>query len=617
MKSRSILVLLVTLTVLSLGYWWMLDSEQNERVRVEEAKRLFSFAPADIAQMTVTSEDGRTTVGKRREDGTWVITNPFEIEAYSLLWERMADQFANLSQERMLTEAPDDLVQYQLDDPRVVVEATTQDGQPVKVAFGTTDPTESGRYAQINDKAVVLLSPVAYFELNRGRDMLRQFYAFSLEADEKIQQVEFTRYSTGGGPNEAETSSQSGEQLASVRFALEPSGEWRMTSPATGPADQEQVNGLVNQFQFAAATGFNDEPEDLAGYGLEHPGARLQFWTDPQGEPQTLWLGAVEPPSGEEGDIGRLFAKRENAPTVFKLDANLLNALPPTPDSFRAKALLTNNPQQITTFQFANGSELITLEHAPEKAWKIVAPDSMKIDQIFVSNYIGALSRTLGTEFVARGEGDFGFDDPFLAIEYTLEGKNEPYRIVIGGAAPSENEMAYLYARQDTGFVTKLREDAAQSLRATAFDFQTKDLFSFDAANARELRFTLDGTDYVLQQTSRRWIVQEPAGGQFESASDLEALLATLNPVKANQLVQHAQPEDLTPYGLAEPVLSVTATVETDGQTSTVGPLRIGAPTPESSRNRYAVLEGRDGVFTVLQSNLDDLRAALEGLRTP
>ncbi|MBZ0122563.1 MAG: DUF4340 domain-containing protein, partial [Roseovarius sp.] len=161
MKSRSILLLLITLTVLSLGYWWMLDSEQNERVRVEEAKRLFSFAPADIAEMSVMSEDSRTTVAKRIEDGTWVITNPFEIEAYSLLWERMADQFANLSQERMLTEEPDDLAQYELDDPRVVVEAVTRDGQQVKVAFGTTDPTESGRYAQIDDKAVVLLSPTA------------------------------------------------------------------------------------------------------------------------------------------------------------------------------------------------------------------------------------------------------------------------------------------------------------------------------------------------------------------------------------------------------------------------------------------------------------------------
>lgn len=390
-----------------------------------------------------------------------------------------------------------------------------------------------------------------------------------------------------------------------------------MTSPSMGPADQEQVNGLVNQFQFAAATGFNDAPEDLAGYGLEHPGARLQVWTDPEGEPQTLWLGAVEPPSGEEGDIGRLFARRDNAPTVFKLDANLLNALPPTPDSFRAKALLTNDPRQITSFHFTNDDEQITLEHAPEKAWKIVAPASMKVDQIFVSNYIGALSRMLGTEFVARGEGDFGFEDPLLAIEYTLEGKSEPYRILIGGPAPPEDEVQYRYARQDTGFITKLREDTALGLRATAFDFQTKDLFSFDAENARELRFTLDGTGYVLQQTSRRWIVQEPANGQFESASDLEALLDTLNPVKANQKVQGAQPEDLAPYGLAEPVLTVTAALEIDGRTSTVGPLRIGAPTPESSRNRYAVLEGRDGLFTVLQSNLDDLRAALEGLRTP
>lgn len=45
-----------------------------------------------------------------------------------------------------------------------------------------------------------------------------------------------------------------------------------------------------------------------------------------------------------------------------------------------------------------------------------------------------------------------------------------------------------------------------------------------------------------------------------------------------------------------------------------IGPLRIGGVSPENSRERFATLEGKAGVFRVSQDAVDALRDAVQGL---
>ena len=77
-------------------------------------------------------------------------------------------------------------------------------------------------------------------------------------------------------------------------------------------------------------------------------------------------------------------------------------------------------------------------------------------------------------------------------------------------------------------------------------------------------------------------------------------------------------PQDLSPYGLDAPLatLAVSAQGAGQGDQETVhGPLKIGAVTPANSQRRFAVVAGRDGVYTIRQAVVDAIRDTIKGVR--
>ncbi|MEK7793931.1 MAG: hypothetical protein AAB353_05355, partial [Candidatus Hydrogenedentota bacterium] len=68
--------------------------------------------------------------------------------------------------------------------------------------------------------------------------------------------------------------------------------------------------------------------------------------------------------------------------------------------------------------------------------------------------------------------------------------------------------------------------------------------------------------------------------------------------------------------GVDTPVLSATITLETGpgAPPMSLGPLAVGALKASESRERFAVLAGRDEVFFVDQSIIDDIRTGLAGI---
>lgn len=109
MKMRTNIVLLAVLLALCAGYWFMVRSGEERKAAVIEAKKLFSFAPADVTSITIQREAERATTGARGEGGAWRVTAPLEVPANAMIWERVAKNIAELSNQRPVEDEPKDL----------------------------------------------------------------------------------------------------------------------------------------------------------------------------------------------------------------------------------------------------------------------------------------------------------------------------------------------------------------------------------------------------------------------------------------------------------------------------------------------------------------------------
>lgn len=612
MKFRTTAILFGLLVLLCLGYWVSLRWEKSVEIRDIETRRLFPFDLEDLASLSIQQENLPATVGVRDDAGGWSIVEPYSLEANPVLWSMVAKAFVDLSSDRTIEESPEDLAVYELDQPRLTVAVTMQDGEKHRIAFGKLDVYQRSRYALVGD-TVVLTPDKSFTQLDRPLDLLRQVYLFE-NHELGIARLEFARYRLRGGnapPLPPGTSSEleDAEESEVVAVERDSDGYWQLVSPIQSPADQELVEAMARELQFAAGRSFNDEPESLEDYNLDPPRFRFTatFGDTP---PQTAYFGTFS----REGEKPGIFVKREGRPAVFQIDAGMFEFVPSSPMAYAEKRLLTRNPENIQRMEFTAGDTRAVIERDGKIGWRLVSPVEERADGFAVTSYLGALSDIRGLRYIPEAHPTFGLDEPLLEIVLGFGEGEEPAVIRIGGVAPKDGRR---YALQDAGSVTTLSQEACDWLAKDLFYFRDKSLLEFPTDRAVAVALTLDGTAHRFEKGTRRWDVVEPSGKVWERDSDMAALLDILAKARASGLTADVPPDGPTAYGMDSPVLDVEVTLAAgaDGESETAGPLTVGAVSKTGPRQRHAIVSGRPEVFTINQDLIDKVREVLGGIR--
>lgn len=614
MNAKWTGALFLLLAALCAGYWGMTRYEASRQVRQEVAKRLFAFEPGAIREVEVTRIDEVPVAAAHDEKGQWNITRPnAAIEPNPVVWDRLITALAGMTNERTIGKDAATLGKYALDNPVLVVNAKTATGETVEVKFGAVDPTQTFRYAVDKNGTIFLAAQKAFQEMDRPLGLLRNPYALKL-GKEEVTRLEFARFWRGkAAGDDAAKRPEPGQESVVVVVEKSSDGMWRIASPVEALANQEVINELVKQVQFAVGTRFIDEPKNLEDYGLNPPKARVTLQAKGQ-SPQTLLLGSFETQSGA-GKEGGLYAKNAANPAVFVMDPTILNLLPRTPDAFRESRLLSHAVLDIQSVHYVAGETDVTLQNDADKGWVITNPAGMETDQVAVSNYFTALKTLQGRGFPGEPKPEFGLDKPVVCITLSYKGTQPPSVIRVG--APSEDKSQY-YAMQDNGIVTMLNQLDVTALTKPLFYFQKKDLLAFEKTNASRITIAIDGASYVLDRVHGQWAVREPQGHALESPSDMDALIKVLSLVRADAVESPTAPADLAAYGLDAPGASVSVTLtsaDTPPQETIVGPLSIGKPTSDDSQQRYAMSPLMPGVYRVGQALLDEIRESLKRIR--
>lgn len=601
MSWRMTLALFVALMALATAYFAMQQRSEEKVLQAEAAKRLFDWTPEAVSRITFRPLEAKVVVGERVPEEGWRIVEPNPtIPPFEPMWERVAAQLSGLMNERTIKPGELKLSDYGLDIPVLEMEVTIGD-ENVELAFGALEPTQERRYALLNGELLFLAHKNAFFELNRSLDDLRNKFTVD-DREANILRLEFAQIWTGESETTMEDPPAVGEESPPIIAARENAeSPWKLVAPRQAAANQEIINAIVQELQFATGRRFVDDVASLADYGLQPARLRITMVDDAEGRAQTFYLG------GAEADTGGLYVRRPDRDGVFVLDPHIITLLPRSPDQFQERRLLTLQDLDVERLLVTHGGETTTLLNDAVTGWRVETTEPFDTDQAAVSMYISALKRAAGEKILLADPAEVGLAEPATVIEMHPRGGGAPAVIRLQS---NWDDPDYMLAQQDLGAIMTLPREQGDLLQVDQLHFRSRKLWTVDAATVNDVHLTFDGAAYHFKRAHGIWAVVEPEALKLPDSGTLDAWLGRM----AELRVISPRPEEGVPaeaLGFETPVLKLSLV----GEPGELGTLEIGAPSAEKMLQRYTRMAGQDDVYRVDQKIIDATRDMIGALQ--
>ncbi len=611
MKFRHTVQLGFMLVLLIALYFGMQWAGKKEEQTVQEAKKVFDFGPEAVKKLTVHRLDEQPTTGEQTAPGEWsiVVPNP-EIKALDELWNRVANNAAGIKSERNLSPDALDLEGFGLAIPRLTVTLESGD-TPRTLRFGYLEPTQTYRYARLDEGPVFLVDKNSVFELDRPLDQLRDAFIVD-DREAPVLRFEFARIMTAEDQKKFENPPPLGEESESIIVMERPAGDqpWVQVSPVSTAANQEKVNELVGEIQFARGRNFIDHPESLADYGLDPASARVTLIDAKEGHPQTFLFGNT----GMVGEDGGVYVQRVGEPGVFMMDGHILTLFPKSANALRERRLMTQAAKDIVKLEYSGRGHTYTLVKDDKGIWKMSDPALDDTDDQYVSSYISALKMLEAARFLPGTPAENGLETPEVQLKLYLAGSETPVDIRL---TPNAAEPGQYLALTSGGEIAGIEAERIGFLLTDAQAFRMKSLLRFPVARAEKMNFQFDGVDYQLEKLHNRWLVVSPENRFMPNQSDADNLLKAVSELRFMGAEEGLE-ADPAVYGFDAPRFTFSVTLapeEAGGSPVTLGPLTIGAVVPNIDQQRFAQTATRSGVFRINQSFVEAVSAAVSGIR--
>lgn len=266
------------LLLLALGAWAYFQEYRggaDRRIAEQQRERPISFLRSEVASIVIENGEGKFRL--QRQDEAWRLVEPLEAVADKEAVEAILSALEYARIERRIG-SEKELQPYGLDPPRATLTLEfASDKAPQILRVGEHAPIGEYCFALLpGDGGVALVS--ATLEDLAKRDLLALRDKSLVDVD--VWNVRSLRIERG-----AET----------VVLTKVDDG-WKLQSPVEAPADGPTVTDLLNEFDRLQAGAFlSEEPtaDDLAGYGLDQPAARMTVQQEGWETGKTVWFGAV------------------------------------------------------------------------------------------------------------------------------------------------------------------------------------------------------------------------------------------------------------------------------------------------------------------------------------
>jgi len=389
---------------------------------------------------------------------------------------------------------------------------------------------------------------------------------------------------------------------------------WLLQDPVEDNADSTKVTDLVTSVGDAEKQDFTaDDVEDFAQYGLDAPAISITFWDDKEEGAKTLLIGkAVEPAEKEDSAPEKVYARVEGSQSVFTLKDDIVEKLSAKPNDLRDHSLLAVKADDLAAVEIKTESSTIKIEkHGWD--WKMLEPKETIADGPAIKDIARLLEETKIDDWIDKpGElAQYGLDKP---VDLTLKQKKEDgeeetqFQLLVG---KKEGESCYVKL-PDKPSVLRVPAEIADRVSDDYLAFYGKRMLDFSKSKSNKLNVVRgDGTIFAAaKQDDAKWTLTKPVAGRAEM-SNINNILWDLSSFDAEKIVAE-QVQDLAAYGLDKPRVTATVTVEGDEEDEEkTHIIRIGK---DADGDYYAKVDGKDIIFTVRKTVVDNLNKDLLSL---
>ena len=500
------------------------------------------------------------------------------------------------------------LADYGLEHPAVEVTVSSDSGS-LTLLVGDEAPLGRGVYVRSDSSDdVFVVSGGLVDALSVTVEMLRDRHIFHGHP-EHTTRIEMSR--TGCG---------------FIQLARQGSG-WVIQQPVAAPADAAEVQMLldflyglkVKRFFWDArddGAAAKDEAEiemavsariESCGLAADEARVRVTLYAEGDSLGQELLVGKNVPDS--QGDI---FVKRGRNESVYIVDDDILSVCVCDVADLRDKRIFHAKESDIGSIVLQVGESRLKLQRnaGKQNMWSIEEPVKWAADASETDVLLKKIMNLSAGKYLKQPlKQESGLEHPRCTI--TLAGQPED-SVGKGSAEAVESvfkghELLVGSRYDNKSYFAKLKDsEEIFTLDAVFTDWLTDsntvsplhycDRVMLTIVPGHVQRITVanaDGEHSVERADGGKWSCVGDKSSKPESDT-IEQLLKLIKEIRAIDIKEHA-PESLSKYGLDLPV--VTLTLKLEGEENVQKSILLGGEA--SSASRYAMVRGRDIVFTV------------------
>ena len=369
---------------------------------------------------------------------------------------------------------------------------------------------------------------------------------------------------------------------------------WEIVEPVKAEADASEATSVASNLgSLEIQRVVEENPSDLAQYGLNPPRVDVAFRVKDEKEFRHLFVGEKTPTGGD------LYAKLQNDKKVFLISSFLDNTFNRTPFDLRDKSILEFDREKVDSVEIATPKESVQLTRSGTD-WKVSKPFATRGDYGTIEGLVTRLSSGQMQRIVEADGTDlkkFGLDKPSLTA--TVATGSGRATLTFGST-----ESGSVYAKDASRpMVFAVEESLVNDLRKPPAEFRRKDVFDFRSFNATRVEVHRGPETIALEKTKDKdgKDIWRSGDGQTLDTAKVEDFLTKLSNLRAQSF------EASTPAALKFPELTVNVRFDQD-KTESVSLSRSGTDV-------FAARSDEPGAAKVETTPYEDTIKALDALK--
>lgn len=448
--KQTLILLVIFAGVLGFYFLYLKPSEEKKKKEQEAEKKLINIEQEKIQEIWITKQNGEKIGFRREGKSRWNIIFPIVADADRFAVNPIASRFSSVDIDRLIDDTGN-FSPYGLDNPRFIVEIKTQD-QVFTLNIGNKSQVGYNVYAYLQgDKKVYLVSAALESVIDKT------LYDFREKRPMDFIVSDVKKFIVVQGNKE-------------FLFEKEEEGsEWKILFPGMTTfveGDESKIRDLLYKISGIKVKEFvSDLTEPVNSYGLDAPDTKVSVFT--KGEDGYDEFSIILKFTKDS-----VYGKRPDKHNIFSVDVDRSLQEQILAENFRNRQVIKYYVWRVKeiSVETTHGSRIIQRDQVDTEKWYLVEGNTKKtLETSKVKDVLRKLSEISVLKFVGDSVDVSEFiKDPKARIRIDVEGKAEPYYLIVGDrrsvdgvsgilAGLMDKKSVYIFPDQLTSIISEIQ----------------------------------------------------------------------------------------------------------------------------------------------------------------